>query len=368
MKREFLMLAQTYNPKKHAIGGWFMSEKLDGMRCFWDGGVSRGVLKKDVPWANTNKDDRYIDEPVATGLWTRLGNVIHAPEEWLNRLPRMPIDGELYKIGYRQDLMSIVKKLDPEDWTGIELWAFDIPCFGTVFEDGYLNSTNFTDKTMDFGKCEEFIKLRTSQDYWLYDPFKHRTFHTTSVLLERICPGTVARVLFQERLPLMQSEAEARLVVHLNDIADCGGEGVMLRDPDSAWTAERSWSLLKVKRLDDAEGTVVGYVTGRETDKGSKLLGMMGALVLDYDGKRLELSGFTEAERVLSVRDESGTQNPSDLDLTAFKWAKENPEIECPEWIINHNFPHGTKVTFRYRGKSKDGIPQEARYWRKHVG
>ena len=43
MRREFLQLADTYNPAKHKIAGYLVSEKLDGTRCFWDGGLSRGV-------------------------------------------------------------------------------------------------------------------------------------------------------------------------------------------------------------------------------------------------------------------------------------------------------------------------------------
>ena len=43
MNREFVQLAQVYDPKKHGIAGWFVSEKLDGMRCLWDGGITRGL-------------------------------------------------------------------------------------------------------------------------------------------------------------------------------------------------------------------------------------------------------------------------------------------------------------------------------------
>jgi len=67
--REFLMLAQVYDPKKHAIGGWRVSEKKDGERCWWDGGITRGIPKSRVPWANTKKDARYRTAPIATGLW-----------------------------------------------------------------------------------------------------------------------------------------------------------------------------------------------------------------------------------------------------------------------------------------------------------
>ena len=31
------MLADTYEPKKQDPTGWLMSEKLDGVRCYWDG-------------------------------------------------------------------------------------------------------------------------------------------------------------------------------------------------------------------------------------------------------------------------------------------------------------------------------------------
>ena len=32
-----VMLAQTYDPDSHNPKGWLMSEKLDGVRCFWSG-------------------------------------------------------------------------------------------------------------------------------------------------------------------------------------------------------------------------------------------------------------------------------------------------------------------------------------------
>ena len=129
-KREFLMLAHTYKPKKYGVGGWFLSEKLDGMRAYWDGGISRGILKSDVPWANTAKDERYIEPPIATGLWSRYGNVIHAPDWWLDKLPAIPLDGELYIPEARQRLMSIVKDTTPgTGWQDVKYYVFDMPAY-----------------------------------------------------------------------------------------------------------------------------------------------------------------------------------------------------------------------------------------------
>ena len=51
-KREFLQLADHYDPAKHNVAGWFISEKLDGTRCFWDGGLSRGLPTDSIPWAS----------------------------------------------------------------------------------------------------------------------------------------------------------------------------------------------------------------------------------------------------------------------------------------------------------------------------
>ena len=40
------------------------------------------------------------------------------------------------------------------------------------------------------------------------------------------------------------------------------GEGVMLKDPNSAYEGRRSESLLKVKRFEDTEATVIGHLKG----------------------------------------------------------------------------------------------------------
>ena len=94
MKQEYLMLAHTY--KDQRIAGYFASEKLDGCRAFWDGGCSRGRPATEVGYANTIKDHRLKEPPVATGLWSRSGKVINAPDDWLDQLPDCPLDGELY--------------------------------------------------------------------------------------------------------------------------------------------------------------------------------------------------------------------------------------------------------------------------------
>ena len=96
---------------------------------------------------------------------------------------------------------------------------------------------------------------------------------------------------------------------------------------------------------------MVGFTSGRETNKGSRLLGKIGALIVDYQGKRLELSGLTDAEREFLSPDMART-------------ATEKPGQDMPAFFQGKSFKAGQIVTFKYRELSDDGIPKEARLWR----
>lgn len=365
MNRDFLMLAKTFNPKKHGIGGWFLSEKLDGIRAFWDGGLSRGQPKNNIPWANHEGDARYQHIQIATGLWTRLGNVLHAPDWWLDKLPKIMLDGELWHgvrgDGQRQILTSIVKPLIPgRDWERVQYYIFDMPAPSAVFQDGRINNTNFKKIFKGFQEWVDKSKLD-------YVPGGTKRFEATYRQMEDSYGG-VAVAHVQAQLPFQTSKALGDIQIMLDIVCDQKGEGLMLRKPESYWMPKRVDTLLKVKKLDDAEGIVIGYITGRRTDKGSKLLGLMGALILEYQGKRLELSGFTDAERALDLTAnivENG-ETSTDFDgRDAREWAENNPGQEVPAWISCVHFKRGDRITFRHRGSSLDGIPTEARYWRK---
>jgi hypothetical protein len=107
-----------------------------------------------------------------------------------------------------------------------------------------------------------------------------------------------------------------------------------------------------MKGVLDAEGIVTGFTAGRETNKGSKLLGKIGALVLDFQGKRLELSGLTDEERLFATKEDQAI-------------ATLTPGQDMPEGTQGKYFKTGDEVSFLYRELSKDGVPKEARYFRK---
>lgn len=350
MKRHFLQLAQNFDPQKRSVMGWFMSEKLDGMRAFWDGGATRGLPANRVPWSNVEKDGRLIKESISTGLWSRYGKVIYAPDDFLDQLPDFPLDGELFAgLGNHQTVMSTVKRHNPgPEWNDIRYCVFDSPPMEIVLGDGPITDIQFK-KT--FKGCFNWYKSTHMAE--LPGPFL--SFESGYRWLDRNLIGSRnLELVHQERLAFGTAATLARINERNDEVVNAGGEGLILRHYASPWTNTRSWDVLKVKTWQDDEAVVTGYVSGRETDKGSKLLGLMGALVTDYKGKRFELSGFTDEERELS---------PSPA---AFDWCCENPGKDVPMQFYSRKFPIGLKVTFKYRELTDAGLPKEARYYRKY--
>ena len=342
-KREFLMLAHDCDkPGRTARSqSWFKSEKLDGMRAFWDGGVTRGLMP------------RITKGFVATGLWTRYGKIIYAPNEWLDTLPPVPLDGELWLGRNRfQELISIVKqkiKPDPVKWATVKYRCFDIPGLADVWAPGLIQNPIVTipiDEELNILMRDwamiSGVPWHTSQEFvWNRDRLRDdypQFYHP-----QKIWDGDWDKLIDDDLVKLTNE----------------GAEGIMLRNAASCWSPERSWDLLKLKKILDSEATVIGYTFGRETDRGSKLLGFMGALTVEWihPKKRtthvFDLSGFTDLERQF----EYGHM---------VQYAVEHPGEIAPNWIMNKTFPRGSTITFRYRTTTKDGKPREAKYWRKY--
>lgn len=89
--------------------GWWLSEKLDGVRAWWDG----------------------------KGFVSRLGNPYLAPDWFTAGLPDFPLDGELW-LGRKQfqRCVSIVRRQDrSEQWREIRYLVFDAPAIDAAFEE-----------------------------------------------------------------------------------------------------------------------------------------------------------------------------------------------------------------------------------------
>ncbi|MBI3410510.1 MAG: DNA ligase [Planctomycetes bacterium] len=102
-----LLLAQSWDFMSDPTG-WWLSEKLDGVRAYWDG---RQFL-------------------------SRLGNVFYAPDWFIEGLPAEPLDGELW-LGRKsfQRAVSIVRRQDKSDhWKELSYVVFDAPSLEKPFE------------------------------------------------------------------------------------------------------------------------------------------------------------------------------------------------------------------------------------------
>jgi DNA ligase-1 len=247
-----LLLANVWNPSIDPTG-WWMSEKYDGLRAYWDG----------------------------QKLWSRKGNLIHAPDYFLAELPRdIGLDGELW-IGHGkfEETMSIVRSETPDDrWNRVRYMVFDAPQAKGTFEERM-----------------QFLRVTLQEG------------------------NRFAKIVAQERCQGMK-----QLIAERDRVVREGGEGVMLRQPESAYEAGRSPTLLKVKPYDDAEATVTAHEPGK-----GKFAGKLGALrVRTDDGREFSIgSGLTDADRV-------------------------SPP------------PVGTVITYRFQGLTAKGLPRFPSYLR----
>lgn len=359
-KRLFLQKAHRH-ATKHPIVGQLMSEKYDGIRCFWDGGISRGLPTATVPWANTNKDKR---EFIATGLWSMNAKAIFAPDWFLNKLPNFPLDGELWAgRGKHQQAKSAVSTHVPIDsrWEAIKYMIFDSPNLGDIFKDGTINTpTHFA----EFNDIESWLMERgiSWEHKWQALQGNYSFDNTLTWLAEQYLINDTVMLAEQEYV-----KHKEQAYTKLRDVLASGGEGIVLRSPHACYDASRVHSVTKWKPYIDDEAEVVGYKTGRETALGSKLLGLMGAMEVEWRGKRFYLSGFTDEERRLTSTDLNIFTERGALEA-AEEWAIYSPDCVVPNDIEAVHFPRGSKVTFKYRELTDEGIPKEASYFRiKHI-
>ena len=98
-KFELLKLSEY---KGQNVGGWLASEKLDGVRAYWDG----------------------------RNLRSRNGKILAVPEGWSAHFPPFALDGELYTArGEFEKIQSTVMDKTPSAtaWSEIKFYVFDVP-------------------------------------------------------------------------------------------------------------------------------------------------------------------------------------------------------------------------------------------------
>jgi DNA ligase-1 len=125
----------------HDPKGWWMSEKLDGLRAYWDG-------------------ETFV---------SRLGNRFFAPDWFVEDLPADTLDGELW-VGRKmfQKATSIVRSgAAGQEWKNVQFVVFDAPNAKGSFEDRQLHAQKVLERAAapharwhDHVLCEGFDHLR----------------------------------------------------------------------------------------------------------------------------------------------------------------------------------------------------------------
>jgi len=103
-----LLLANNYGDAEVDVSRYWVSEKYDGVRAYWDG----------------------------KQLLTRAGNTLHAPEWFTRGWPTEPLDGELWAgRGQFEKVTATVRDYEPNDeaWRHIRFMVFDLPAHGGTF-------------------------------------------------------------------------------------------------------------------------------------------------------------------------------------------------------------------------------------------
>jgi len=97
-----LILPKNFHKQKNPdIKNWLMSEKLDGVRAYWDG----------------------------QALFSRSGKRFAVPEWFIKDFPKFELDGELWtKRGDFEGVISIVNRQQPHNgWRKISYQIFEVP-------------------------------------------------------------------------------------------------------------------------------------------------------------------------------------------------------------------------------------------------
>jgi DNA ligase 1 len=125
----------------HDPTGWWMSEKLDGIRAYWDG-------------------EAFV---------SRLGNRFFAPDWFIEDLPADTLDGELW-VGRKmfQRTTSIVRSgAAGQDWKSVTYVVFDAPNARGGFEDRIAHVQKVLKKSgapharwLEHARCDGLVHLR----------------------------------------------------------------------------------------------------------------------------------------------------------------------------------------------------------------
>lgn len=145
-KKDKFELLKLSEYKGQNVGGWLASEKLDGVRAYWDG----------------------------RNLRSRNGKILAAPGGWSAHFPSFALDGELYTArGEFEKIQSIVMDKTPSvaAWSEVKFYVFDVPEAGGGLLERLSELEKFIAKNPQAGQNLKIIKQVKVKDNAEFEAF-----------------------------------------------------------------------------------------------------------------------------------------------------------------------------------------------------
>lgn len=300
--------------------GYCWSRKFNGYSVIWDGGITRGMLAKDVPWFYPSR----VDSPTlrATGLWTLgrnaksvkkpLPKVVVSTNKFIDQLPKnVPIHGELW---YNDDIQFVKrgarrKEPSPFYWDKFKFLTFAVKPYAT-----FHNGAGFVPNPSPF-----LSALKSRCYYW--------------DKLEGIENDTV-KIIQQNKMNSITQVADA-----FSLLENSPWEGLVFTDPNSRYENRKSSACYKYKPFYEHSATIVDYTEGKRRHEGRA-----GALLVNMTLTDSMLNAFGFDPNLIG----KNVTFKISGGLTDYTREWEN---------ITDLYPIGSLVDFKYESISKDGIP-----------
>ena len=283
------MPAPRSDPECRPPVEWKASEKMDGYRGQW--------VKVNGEWMFLSRAQKPF---IGTPDWYKLA------------LPDVNLDGELWVGRENFESMGVVRKHkpDPKEWIPVKFVVYDLPSVKKPFSERLKELRKVVKENKD--RWDE-VKKTLPEEFQIECPVKMATQTTI--------------------------ESEEHMEELYKKIIEKGGEGIMLKCPNSMYEDKRSNYMLKVKPSFDEEAIIVDSKMGKGKYKND-----LGAFIC---------------------------QPLINMDTYHLIDKNENHEfsISGMDDEVRHNYeethPVGTVISYEHSGKTEKGKPRFARYVRK---
>ncbi len=279
-KKPNLFLLKLYTDDAN-VSGWYMSEKLDGVRAYWDG----------------------------EHLVSRNGNIFEAPAFFTKEFPKFKLDGELWSRRASFDEISSIVRTGEAKATHPK--SKRMCCFSCTKKQDKVKAkaTHPKSKRMCCFSCtkkQDKVKAKATQPKESQgcaasaapNKWQQLTYNIFEVpeakgnLLQRL--SNVKETSYLKLIKQIKVKDKEHLKSFLKSVEEKGGEGVVVRDGSLPYYTGRDKNALKVKSYQDTECKIVGYNEGK-----GKYKDKLGSLNCKLkDGKIIKIgSGLSNALR-----------------------------------------------------------------------